>query len=114
MRKWPSASAPANVLISRIVAYTDEHFAENLSLDVIASTFAIHPAYFCKLFKRTMGTTYIDYLTQCRVTRAKELLRRTDLPNYLIAEQTGFQTPEYFSKIFKKKTGVSPKEYRQG
>lgn len=107
-----SRRAPSNALIQQVVTYTDEHFPENLTLDFIARTFSIHPAYFCKLFKRTMGTTYIDYLTHCRIRRAKELLKNTDLPNYLIAEQTGFQTPEYFSKIFKKKTGVSPKEYR--
>ncbi len=104
---------PSNSLIEQVLDYTHAHFADNLTLSFISQTFAIHPAYFCKLFKRTVGTTYIDYLTQYRVGRAKELLRTTDLPNYLIAEQTGFQTPEYFSKTFKKKTGVSPKEYRQ-
>lgn len=112
LRFGETRRGPSNSLIAQVVAYTEEHFAENLTLDFISHTFSIHPAYFCKLFKRTMGTTYIDYLTQYRIRKAKELLKSTDLPNYLIAEQTGFQTPEYFSKIFKKKTGVSPKEYR--
>ncbi len=97
------AIAAAAVLIVGILQYIMVPEMLRKNAGAISHTFSIHPAYFCKLFKRTMGTTYIDYLTQCRIRKAKELLKSTDLPNYLIAEQTGFQTPEYFSKIFKRK-----------
>lgn len=102
-----------NPLIRDVIVYMETNYAENLTLDTISRQFAIDPTYFCKLFKKTVGTTFVNYLTDIRIKKAMQLIRETNMPNYLIAEKTGYQTPEYFSKIFKKKTGLSPKEYKQ-
>jgi len=90
----------------------DSHYAEEISLDSIAERFHINTAYFCKLFKSVTGKTFIEYLTDKRIEIARKLLKTTDLKTYQVAEKTGFQTPEYFSKIFKKMTGYSPKDYK--
>lgn len=102
-----------NTLIHQVTSYCNEHFSENITLEQISKKFGINITYFCKLFKRTMGVTFVDFLTDRRIKEAKRLIRNTDLPNYLIAQQTGFQNPEYFSKTFKKVTGVTPKEYKR-
>lgn len=101
-----------HALIGQIVQYADQAFADNLTLDFISRKFGINAAYFCKLFKRIMGVTFVEYLTERRICEAKRLMRSTDLLNYEIAERTGFQNPEYFSKTFKKLTGMTPKEYK--
>lgn len=102
-----------NALIYQITTYADEHFEENLTLDYISHKFGISVTYFCKIFKRIMGMTFVEYLTDRRIKEAMRLIRHTDLPNYAIAQRIGFQNPEYFSKTFKKLTGITPKEYKR-
>ncbi len=58
LRFGETSRTPSNSLIAQVVSYTDEHFVENLTLDFISHTFSIHPAYFCKLFKRTTDHLY--------------------------------------------------------
>lgn len=101
-----------NAIITVVLNYVDSHYAEEISLDSIAERFHINTAYFCKLFKSVTGKTFIEYLTDKRIEVARKLLKTTDMKTYQVAEKTGFQTPEYFSKIFKKMTGYSPKEYK--
>lgn len=113
IRMSSNSSADMNPLIRDVIAYIERNYAENLTLETISRHFAINPTYFCKLFKKSVGATFINYLTDIRIKKAMQLIRETNMPNYLIAEKTGYQTPEYFSKIFKKKTGLSPKEYKQ-
>ena len=73
----------------------------------------LSPAYFSKLFKSVEGVNYIDYLTQVRMDRAKELLKNTDKPINAIALETGYVNEKYFRKLFKKMVGIKPSEYRK-
>ena len=107
------SAAQSNTLILQIAGYVGEHYGENLTLDHISRRFGINTTYFCKLFKRVVGKTFVEFLTDRRIQVAMRLIHTTDLPNYAIAQQTGFQNPEYFSKIFKKQTGMTPKEYKR-
>ena len=68
--------------------------------------------YFGYVFKQRTGVNFIKYLTNVRMEHAKELLRTTDLTSAQIAERVGFLDPNYFSVVFKKTCGMTPREYR--
>lgn len=100
--------------ISVALRYIAENFAQDLSLDSVASSLSISPAYFCRLFKKETGVNFKDYLTDLRIERAKTGLCDPRLKVYEVAEAVGFRDQRYFSEIFKKRTGLSPLEYRDG
>ncbi len=101
-------------VVSRVLDYIRDHFAEDISLDDVSRMVDISPYYFSKLFKREMGVNFIEYLTDLRIQKAKEYMAN---PKYSIKEvcsMCGYSDPNYFSRIFRKYVGVSPSEYRQG
>ena len=72
----------------------------------------ITPSRLSHLFKDELGLTIIEYLTDIRITAAKQMLENSDLMVKQIAEKVGYQEASYFTRVFKKNTGVSPAEYR--
>lgn len=93
--------------------YIAGHFSEpGLSLTRLCRALSISKSYFSPMFKAHTGMTFVEYLTNIRMERARELLSSTGLKSYEIAEQVGFTDPHYFSLTFRKQTGVSPTEYR--
>ncbi len=66
---------------------------------------------FSSIFKEATGKTFTEVLIDVRIQNAERLLRQTSLKNYEIAEKVGFSDPHYFSQVFKKMTGKTPKEY---
>ena len=93
--------------------YIDANYSKDLSLDDISRKFDISPYYFSKLFKNKTGVNFIDYLTNIRIERAKELLADSDASMKEICSEVGYSDPNYFSRIFKKVTGVTPTEYKE-
>lgn len=94
-------------------AYIREHYSqENLSLSDVCSHIHMSISYFSAQFKQHTGKTFVEYLTDVRLERAKELLSFHDMKTYEIAESVGYSDPQYFSVIFKRHVGVSPKQYR--
>ena len=93
--------------------YVDFHYMEALSLESLASRFAVNKNYLSSRFHREVGKTLTDYITQIRVQRATRLLERTPLPMQEIAGQCGFSDANYFTRTFKKINGISPNEYRK-
>ena len=100
----------------RVVRYTIEalqsRFSENVGLDIIADELNISSPYLSRLFKSETGVNFKEYLTRLRLDKARELLRDTGLRVYEIADATGYPDQKYFSEIFKKRTGMTPSEYR--
>ena len=93
--------------------YIDQHFAEaDLSLYSTASHVGISPNHLSTVFAQETGKNFIEYLTRVRLEKAKQLLRDTAMKSADIAYETGFSDPHYFSYIFKKNAGLSPREYR--
>ncbi|MDT4761803.1 response regulator [Sphaerochaeta sp. PS] len=91
------------------------HFADqDISLHSVASIVNISPNHFSTIFSQETGETFIEYLTQVRINKSKELLLTTALRSADIAYEVGFGDPHYFSFIFKKNTGISPREFRTG
>ena len=94
--------------------YIDEHFSNpDLSLKDICSHLAISVSYFSSIFKSYTDLTFVEYLTERRVEKAKQLLKNTDKSIAEISEAVGYKEPHYFSMIFKKSTGMTPKNYRK-
>lgn len=93
--------------------YIEEHSHEELSLDRLAELVGFTPMYLSKLFKDKLGINYIDYLTECRIQHAKQLLRDPEKSLKEITYEVGYHEPNYFSKVFKKMCGVTPSEYRK-
>jgi two-component system, response regulator YesN len=95
-------------------AYVARHYGEqNLSVQKVAESLAISASYLSKLIKRHLDTSFVDYLTDFRLARAKELLATTDLMTYEISEAAGYPDAHYFSSIFKKRFGITPSEFRE-
>lgn len=97
-----------------IVQYINGNFSDPLlSQDMLADQYEIDVYLFSKQFKKKTGVTYIEYITNLRMERAKELLMVTATPINKISEMVGYQ-PSYFTRLFKKRIGVTPGDYRKG
>ncbi|HUX11769.1 MAG TPA: response regulator [Spirochaetia bacterium] len=93
--------------------YIAAHFAEpGLSLTRLCRAISISKSYLSTVFKGHTGMTFVEYLTNIRMERARELLGSSNLKSYEVAEQVGFTDAHYFSLTFRKQTGISPTEYR--
>ncbi|MDF2958913.1 MAG: signal transduction response regulator [Paenibacillus sp.] len=103
-----------NFNIDKAKRIIEEKFGEPITLQSVADELSIHPVWLSRLFKKETGQNFIDYLTEIRVEQAKLMLRNTSMKIYEIAMQIGYQEIQYFGKIFKKRTGITPKEYRYG
>ena len=99
--------------ISRIIRYINESYAEIETIEQIANRFYISKFHLCRIFKGSIGITVIDYLNNIKIKNACKYISYTDKDLYEIARLCGFNSPAYFSKVFKKITGVSPREYRK-
>jgi len=92
--------------------YIHEHIHERIYLQDIADTFGISPNYLSQLFKKHMNVGISEYITSQKIDESRKLLKETNLKIYEISDQLGFESSFYFSKVFKKITGLSPKDFR--
>ncbi len=93
--------------------FIEENYADqNTTLTTVAEAVAMSPNHFSTIFSHECKTTFIEYLTNVRIENAKRLMKETDMKGYDIAYECGFSDPHYFSYIFKKNTGLSPREYK--
>jgi two-component system response regulator YesN len=99
-------------VIKDIQDYMVEHYASSLTLISIAEAFYINPSYLSQLFMKKTNTTFLQYLTNIRIKKAEDLLKKTDLKVYEISSQVGYKDPKYFSKIFERTNGSKPVDYR--
>lgn len=100
--------------INQAITFIDGHFTDpDMSLNRVAAEVALSPAHFSTIFSQAVGKTFIEYLTDQRINLAKKLLRETNKKLATIAIEIGYNDPNYFSFLFKKKQNISPKEYRQ-
>ena len=99
--------------IANVQKYIQNHVDERLTLNEVAAVFGLSPNYLSVLFKKTCGTGFSEYITQMKISRAKTMLLEQDLKVYEVADQLGFESAFYFSKVFKKVVGMSPREFAQ-
>lgn len=102
-----------NVYLRKALEHIQRFYMEDLTVKDVAASLFISESYLTKLFKQEINITFIEYLTQVRIRKSIELMRDISLPIYGIAERVGYKDYRYFSAIFKKMIGITPKEYRQ-
>ncbi len=94
--------------------YMEENINSDLTAANLCKRFFVSRNYLYKTFREHFGCTPVEYITQCRLERAKTLLKETKEPVYWVCERVGFHNYTYFCNLFKRKTGVTPMEYRKG
>lgn len=99
-------------LVDRIKNYVDEQYTRDLCLEQIADDLMVSAKYVSRIFKDKMGVNLTDYICDVRVNKAKELLKTTNMKISEISAQVGIESRTTFLRVFKKRTGVSPNEYR--
>jgi two-component system response regulator YesN len=98
-------------VIANVQEYIRHNLDKRLSLNDLAAIFNFSPNYLSQLFTRYAGENYVEYITAERIKAAKEMLKKGTGPIYEIAGKLGYESAFYFSKVFKKTEGISPREY---
>ncbi len=93
--------------------YINDHYNQNLTLENVSDHIGFNPTYFSVFFKKETGKNFSEYLTELRIKNAKLYLISTDMDIADIAEEVGYNDLKYFSKLFKRLTGINPSEYRK-
>ncbi len=101
----------SNHIVKATKEYLENHYTEDITLENVAEQVNISPQYFSKLIKKTTGFNFIDWLSMLRVKKAKELLTNSNLTVKEVCFMVGYKDPNYFSRIFKKRIGITPSEY---
>jgi two-component system response regulator YesN len=98
-------------LIARVEKYIGENLGKRLSLPDVAAEFNLSPNYLSRLFTRYAGESFVEYITAAKIAAARTMLLKGEAPVYEIAEKLGYESAFYFSKVFKKIEGISPREF---
>ncbi|MNL47932.1 Arabinose operon regulatory protein [compost metagenome] len=94
--------------------YISDNYADSdLSLETVAGHLRISSIHLRTTFKRETGQSLLDYTTEYRITLAKQLLQTGEFKIYEVSEKVGYKTSQYFSQVFKKTTGMQPKDFLQ-
>ena len=107
-----SARERQSVYVEEALKQIESHYGDNLSIQSIADSLGLDRSYLHRLFKAATGSSLQEYLLDLRIRKACGLLRQTDLAVSIIALSVGYEDTLYFSRLFKKKKGLSPTQYR--
>jgi two-component system response regulator YesN len=112
------APAASGAPVARRIAQVKEHIRANhqdpdLTVERIAANAGLSESYLCTVFKQACALTVKDYLLRVRLERAKELLRHGNEKLQAVAWDVGFRDANYFSTVFKREVGITPREYRE-
>jgi len=99
--------------IRDVIDYIHQHYGEKILIEDMAARAFFNTTYFSELFKRQTGKNFSDYLTEVRISEAKEMLRDSRQNIGDIADKVGYKDTKYFTKIFTKLVGIKPSEYRK-
>lgn len=99
--------------ISILMSFIENNIKNDITIDKLASIMHFHPNYFIRFFKDVIGMPPMEYINNMRIELANRMLQHSDIPIQDIAREVGFNTPFYFTRSFKKKTGYTPSAYRK-
>ena len=99
--------------IQAAVEYINLHITEDIIIDRICDVTYMSKYYFCRLFKKKMGLTVMEYVLKTRIAMAKDMLSNSELSVTEISENCGFSSISYFSRVFKNETGMTPLQYKR-
>ena len=100
-------------IMHKAVRFIRQNYQEKLSLESVAAQVYLSPTYFSRLFKDEMKTSFVTYLTEVRVEKSKRLLADRSISLVVVAGLVGFDDQSYFTRVFKRVTGMSPGKYRE-
>ncbi|MDH7569680.1 MAG: AraC family transcriptional regulator, partial [Armatimonadota bacterium] len=103
---------PPEARLQQAVRYMREHCDEDLGRDEVAALVGLSPSHFSHLLREHLDTTFRDLLNEMRVSRARDLLAHTEHSLARVAQECGFADQSYFTKVFHKRVGMTPREYR--
>ncbi|MBO9605356.1 MAG: response regulator [Paenibacillaceae bacterium] len=106
--------AEERLIIKEIKHVIRERLDQELSLQVVAEHVHLNHQYLSTLFKMETGQNFYDYIVECRMNRAKQLLKETNLKIYEVAGMSGYVSAKHFMAVFKQTVGMTPTEYREG
>lgn len=95
------------------LSYIDENFAQDITLDDVARLQNLNPSYFCRVFKRASGSSFVDYLNFVRICKSEKMLATSEKSILEIACDVGFSSLSYYNRIFKRYKNCTPTEYRR-
>lgn len=101
------------LILRKAIDYIHEHYNEQVTLNEVAENIYVSTFYISRMFKKDLGKSFVDYLNDIRIEKAKELLKDVKYKTYEVADLVGISDPHYFSKLFKKHSGMTPSEYRE-
>lgn len=101
-----------NAVADNIRDYIAEHYKEDISLQDVAGSMNYSDAYFCKIFKQCFNKSFLVYLTEYRVEKAKVLLADMSINIKDVSAEVGYRDSNYFARVFKRSEGITPTEYR--
>jgi len=99
-------------IVRKSMDYIQSHYVENISLLTVAQHVEVSRSYLSFLFKQELEVNFSTYMSGIRIEKARQLLLNSNMKIYEVAEQVGFDSPYYFSKVFKEKTGMTCKDFR--
>jgi YesN/AraC family two-component response regulator len=102
-----------DIIHTKVIPYIHENLTNPFTITDLAKYAALNPQYMMRLFKKTTGKSIVEYVTVCKMEMAKELLKKSQWTNEIIAEKVGYVSSNYFIKLFKKQFGITPREYRK-
>lgn len=108
-----NANRNAHELINRVTIYLQDNYGSDISLADLGRFVNLHPRYLCTLFRQIRGKTVVEFLREIRLEKAKRLLLYTSLSMTEIALETGFNSSQYFSRIFSQQVGIDPRTFRK-
>ncbi|HBO36493.1 MAG TPA: hypothetical protein DD633_08085 [Sphaerochaeta sp.] len=100
-------------VVANIQQYIKEHVTRKLNLGEVALLFGFSQNYLSSLFSKYSGCSFVEYTTNAKIAAAKEMMAKGDYKIYEVADTLGFESSFYFSKVFKKVEGISPRQYLQ-
>jgi two-component system response regulator YesN len=102
-------------VVDKVLRYVEEHYKdEELSLNQVADYVSFSANHLSTVFHQEYGQSFVKYLTDFRMNKAKKLLRETGMRSSDVCYEVGYKDPHYFSSIFKKTQGITPTQYREG
>jgi two-component system response regulator YesN len=110
--EYPKYISENEERFNRIINHINSHYGEKIFLRDSSREFCFNKNYICSIFLKYTGNTFSHYILNLRIDESKKLLKSTNLPLRVIAEETGFPDDCYFNRVFKTNCGIPPHQYR--
>ncbi len=99
--------------IKKVIKYVEEHYDGDITVEDAAALINVTPSYFCRIFKSSIGNTFVNFINNYRIMQAKQKLLKPEATITEVMYETGFSNYSYFNRVFRKYSGYSPTEYKQ-